>query len=148
MSENYSPFEQAVLRHQRLQTAGVALILVLLIVLGAVLGPRALRATRNVSEAMEKVTELSEDIKTLTRDAETSLARLNGLALEASGSLAGIDEMVSGVSELVETNTQSVTNAIAGIEKVDFEKLNQAIADLAAVVEPLANFFGLFNGNR
>ena len=32
----------------------------------------------------------------------------------------------------------------AGMDTIDFETLNKAIQDLAAVVQPLADFFGRF----
>ena len=53
--------------------------------------------------------------------------------------LAGMDlgAMVQNVDELVVTTRE-------GLGAIDFKMLNQAIEDLADVVEPLAKFFDVF----
>ena len=60
--------------------------------------------------------------------------------------LAGIDltGMVSGVDKLVTTAQQGLTETMGKLGTIDFETLNKAIDDLAAVVEPLAKVSSVF----
>lgn len=44
-------------------------------------------------------------------------------------------------TEGIETALEEVTNALDTINKLDIDTLNQSIADLGAVVEPMAKFF-------
>jgi len=48
------------------------------------------------------------------------------------------------VDTLVTTTQEGLEDTLAEIEKIDFDALNKAIKDLAAVVEPLAKFFSNF----
>ena len=41
-------------------------------------------------------------------------------------------------------NTEAINEAISNFNNVDFEHLNQAIEDLAKVIEPLAKLVGAF----
>ena len=65
---------------------------------------------------------------------------------QTAGQLAQVDYagMVSNVDNLVTTGQQSLEGMMEKLNSVDFEKLNQAIEDLAAVIEPLAKMAKLF----
>ena len=65
---------------------------------------------------------------------------------QTAGQLAQVDYagMVSNVDELVTTGQQSLVGMMEKLNSVDFEKLNQAIEDLAAVIEPLAKMAKVF----
>ncbi|MDO5546611.1 MAG: hypothetical protein Q4F81_12495 [Eubacteriales bacterium] len=52
--------------------------------------------------------------------------------------------MVSNVDGLVTTGQQSLQATMDKLNGVDFDALNQAIKDLAAVIEPLANMTRAF----
>ena len=52
--------------------------------------------------------------------------------------------MVSNVDGLVSTGQQSLEATMEKLNSVDFEALNQAIKDLAAVIEPLAKMTKVF----
>ena len=60
--------------------------------------------------------------------------------------LASVDlgSMVADVDTLVGTGQQSLEQTMEKLDSIDTEKLNQAIDDLSAVVEPLAKFFNVF----
>lgn len=60
--------------------------------------------------------------------------------------LAALDlkTMVSDVDTLVVTGQQSLEQTMEKLNTLDFETLNQAIEDLADVIEPLAKFFNTF----
>ena len=65
---------------------------------------------------------------------------------QTAGQLAQVDYagMVSNVDNLVTTGQQSLEGMMEKLNSVDFEKLNQAIEDLAAVIEPLAKMTKVF----
>lgn len=58
---------------------------------------------------------------------------------------ADLESMVSNVDSFVITGQDSLEKTMEKLNTIDFEALNNAIKDLAAVVEPLANFFGRFS---
>ena len=78
---------------------------------------------------------LMPEVRNLTRQMETVLADLKLV----TNQLAGMDlgDMVRNVDELVVATRD-------GLGAIDFGTLNQAIEDLADVVEPLAKFFNVF----
>lgn len=52
--------------------------------------------------------------------------------------------MIEGVNALVETGQIGLEETVSKLNAIDFEALNQAIEDLAAVIEPMAKFSKLF----
>lgn len=82
------------------------------------------------------VWNLMPEVRNLTGQMETVLTNLELVTAQ----LAGMDlgAMVRNVDSLVVTTQESL-----GV--IDFETLNQAIQDLADVVEPMAKFFNVFN---
>lgn len=74
------------------------------------------------------------------RQALTQTGTVLGYLEQTSSQLAQVDYagMVSGVDSLVSTGQQSLEATMEKLNSVDFEALNQAIKDLAAVIEPLA----------
>lgn len=60
--------------------------------------------------------------------------------------LAAVDfaGMVGGINDLVTTGQTSLEETVAKLNAIDFEALNKAIANLSAVVEPMAKFFKVF----
>ena len=49
------------------------------------------------------------------------------------------------LSAMLSQNSEALASAIAQIEAIDFESLNNAIVDLETTVGPLANFMGRFS---
>jgi len=89
------------------------------------------------------VYSLMPQVQALTTQTEVVLENLT----EVTDQLAGMDlgTMVENVDELVTTSQAGVEQAMEQLNAIDFETLNQAIEDLAAVIEPLANFFNIFH---
>jgi len=89
------------------------------------------------------VYSLMPQVQALTTQTEVVLENLT----EVTDQLAGMDlgTMVENVDELVITSQAGVEQAMEQLNAIDFETLNQAIEDLAAVIEPLANFFNIFH---
>lgn len=59
----------------------------------------------------------------------------------AKADLAG---MAQDISSLVGTAQEGIEEAVDKLNAIDLEALNKAIQDLQAVIEPLADFVGLF----
>lgn len=94
------------------------------------------------SDVMEDIQAASETISEL--DLGPVLVEIKGLLQNVDGLLANVDTLVADVDTLVTTTQEGLEDTLAEIEKIDFDALNKAIKDLAAVVEPLAKFFSNF----
>lgn len=66
---------------------------------------------------------------------------------QTTNQLAEVDlqSMVEDVDSLVRTGQSSLEETMRKLDALDFETLNQAIEDLAAVIEPMAKFANLFS---
>lgn len=66
---------------------------------------------------------------------------------QTSASLAQLDlaHMVTDVDALVVYAQESLAATMEKMDTIDLEKLNQAIRDLAEIIEPLANFVRRFS---
>ena len=86
---------------------------------------------------------LMPQVQELTAQTEVVLTNLT----EVTDQLAGMDlgTMVKNVDELVVTSQAGVEQAMNTLNSIDFDTLNQAIEDLANVIEPLAKFFNIFH---
>ena len=80
------------------------------------------------------------------------LPGLTGTLTEVTTAMHNLNEMTDNLNEMIRS-LDGVTTGLApsleglqevaeGLESVDFQKLNQAISDLQAVVAPLAKLFG------
>ena len=105
----------------------VVLVAVMLIGLWALLP----RATRTLDAAY---TTLDEGT-TLLKQAEEMVD-------QAKGSLREVDSMVGSVNQLIEDNTEDLSEAMDKLNSIDIDKLNKSIEDLNAVIAPLAKLFG------
>lgn len=81
--------------------------------------------------------------------AETVLGNLESVTTELaqadlSSMVDNVDTLVSNVDGLVGTSQTAVEQTMTKINAVDFDALNDAIKDLSAVIEPIANFFSSF----
>ena len=64
-------------------------------------------------------------------------------AFEALNALESVDweGMAASIEEVAETGQESMVSAMEMLETIDLETLNRAIADLQAIIEPLASWF-------
>ena len=81
--------------------------------------------------------------------AESVLSNLESVtselaASDLSGMVTNVDTLVENVDGLVTTSQAGVEQAIAKLNAIDFEALNDAIEDLSDVIEPIAKFFNTF----
>lgn len=123
-------------------------VLVVLIILSAILIPETLTTFGKINKAMadlQTFTEGAQDeldrLDGLVTQTEESLSGLDTLAEKAGESLDGIDDLVGNANQIVVDNSEALDETIAKMNEIDFEKLNQAIDDLAKVVAPLASLF-------
>ena len=68
---------------------------------------------------------------------------------KANNAIDNIDKMsteitdaTSKMNNLIETNSDSLTDAMKKLQNIDFEGLNNAISDLESIVQPLAKLAG------
>ena len=78
-------------------------------------------------------------------DALEGLDGLGDVLAHMGSSLDGMDTLTENANKMVTDNTDAVAEALAKLGGIDFETLNQAIRDLADVVEPLARLTNFFN---
>ena len=95
-----------------------------------------------VLSLIPQVQQIATQIQDLGTRAETVLTNLESVTSE----LAKVDlgSMVSNVDALVTDSQEGVKQALNKIDELDITSLNRAIADLSAVVKPLADFFSRF----
>jgi len=96
-----------------------------------------------VLSVVPQIQQIAGQVQDLGSQAETVLGNLDAVTSE----LAQVDlsSMVSNVDTLVTDSQEGVKQALDKINELDIGSLNQAIADLSAVVKPLADFFGRFS---
>ena len=125
---------------QCILTAAAALCCVGIFVLALTLMPQIQAVTEQMNTVL---TDLEAVTGQLEGEMDTILSNLNTVTDELAR--ANLEGMVADVDSFVTTGQEAVEQATEKLNIIDFETLNQAIGDLADVVEPLAKFFNVFN---
>ena len=125
---------------QCILTAVAALCCVGIFVLVLTLMPQIRAVTAQMNTVL---TDLEAVTGQLEGEMDTILSNLNTVTDELAR--ADLKGMVADVDSFVTTGQEAVEQATEKLNIIDFETLNQAIEDLADVVEPLAKFFNVFN---
>ena len=102
----------------------------------------ALVLTISLSGAVKQILAMAEPLQALATQAETVIANLDTVAQDLAN--ADLGAMVENINSLTADSQLAVTEALSTLDSIDIEVLNQAITDLASVVEPLAKFAKLF----
>ena len=89
-----------------------------------------------VYNVLPQINTVVSQIQTVLRNLETATAQLS--VMDFTG-------MVNNVESLVTTAQESLEQTMGKLNAIDFQTLNKAIEDLSAVIQPLADFFNLFN---
>ncbi len=127
-------YQKKAVRHSRIiSICGIALAVLLLIALVSIV-PKTLAVFDHVQESLSRVDELAADAGTLIRD---STAQINSLVGDAT-------ELIDNANTVIIDNTDAITQTVRKLNAVDFEKLNKAISDLDAAIEPLVSFARMF----
>ena len=89
-------------------------------------------------------------IQAIVTEAETIVTNMEALTTELAKTeftdvVNNINSLVSNVDDLVATSQQGVEETMTKINAIDFDALNDAIDDLANVIEPLAKVVKRFS---
>lgn len=107
--------------------AGMVAGIFLVVAVGAVvLVPKAANLLNEAQEILEDTSEAVGELNQIAADLEE--ADLPGLIRNTQG--------------LISQSSEGVSQSLQKIETLDIDTMNQAIADLASIVEPLAKLFG------
>lgn len=90
-----------------------------------------------------KIRQFLPQLELLASQAELVLTNLEAVTGELQK--LDMDSMVENINSLVITSQTGVEEALGTIKEIKFDTLNQAIEDLAAVVQPMADFVKRFN---
>ena len=99
--------------------------------------------TLSITGAVQEILTITQPLQQMADQAGTVMANLDTVAQDLAD--ADLGSMVENVNTLAADSQTVITEAIKKLDTIDIDTLNQAIADLADVVEPLAKvskFFG------
>ena len=122
---------QKALRYARINAWLTGALLAVVSVAAVLIVPSAVRTLDHAEQTLTQV--------------EEELGRVDALIETADAALVSATTAADTASKLVAENEDTLTEAMEKINAVDFEKLNQAIRDLADIVEPLAKVSNFFN---
>ena len=99
--------------------------------------------------ALVKVHQLLPQVQAITAQMQGLLGNMEQAAsqlaaLDLQGIAENVEALVGNVDMLAINAQDSLKQTMTKLDTIDFETLNKAIQDLAAVVQPLADFFGRF----
>lgn len=99
--------------------------------------------TLSITGAVQEILTITQPLQQMADQAGTVMANLDTVAQDLAD--ADLGSMVENVNTLAADSQTVITEAMKKLDTIDIDTLNQAIADLADVVEPLAKvskFFG------
>ena len=99
--------------------------------------------TLSITGAVQEILTIAQPLQQMADRAGTVMANLDTVAQDLAD--ANLGSMVENVNTLAADSQTVITEAMKKLDTIDIDTLNQAIADLADVVEPLAKvskFFG------
>ena len=110
-----------------------AIIALAVIVLCAVLIPRAVKTLGGIDAATEELNSVAATLN------QVDFVGMSESITELTEQ--GKDTLNTALGD-VETSLDSMQTALDNISKLDVDGLNQSIADLSAIVDPMARLFG------
>ena len=108
---------------QRVSSSALLVLVLALIIIGVNVIPKAVVAIQNVSEVAQVAIDSLHEIDVMVSDV-TNTSR--------------------NVNKVIEDNAVPLSDAVDNMSNVDFEGLNEAIADLKDTIGPMASFFNKF----
>jgi hypothetical protein len=91
------------------------------------------------NDAIVQANDAIVQVNTMLGDIQPAIDNLNKVAQDLAD--ADIDGMLSDVDKLVTSSEKNLGDALKTITEIDIKSLNESIADLNAVVKPLAGMF-------
>lgn len=119
--------------YTRFCAAALAAIFVIVLVSTILVVPNAVRVLDDISEISSRLGDI--DIEALMESADKLLKTLEIAANE-------LEPLIDNINDTLLEAQIEMADALRAIQSIDIETLNQAISDLAAVVEPFARLFG------
>ena len=100
--------------------------------------------------ALVKVNQLLPQIQGITAQMQGVLGNMEQAAgqlaeLDIRGIVENVETLVGNVDMLAVSAQDSLKQTMTKLNTIDFEALNKAIEDLSSVIQPLADFFGMFS---
>ena len=100
--------------------------------------------------ALVKVHQLLPQVQGITAQMQGVLGNMEQAAsqlaaLDLHGIAENVEALVGNVDMLAINAQDSLKQTMTKLDTIDFETLNKAIEDLSAVIQPLADFFGMFS---
>ena len=117
----------------RVCAIALAAILLVSLISAVLVVPKAVRALDELHTVAGRLEAL--DIEALLDDIDRLLETLKPVAKR-------LDPLMGDLGDTVLAAQRDMEEALKAIESIDIETLNKAIADLSAIVEPLARLFG------
>lgn len=133
---------EQVLERIEKQSRRQLLFIKILCVLCALMLLCTLALTLCITGGVKQVLAIAQPLQQLAEQAGTVMTNLDDVAQELAD--ADLGSMVDSVNTLAADSQSAVTEAMEKLETIDIDTLNQAIADLAEVVEPLAKVSKIF----
>ena len=112
---------------------GIALVAVLFCVIALV----------KVNQLLPQVQDITAQMQGVLGNMEQAAGQL--AALDIRGIAENVETLVGNVDMLAVSAQDSLKQTMTKLNTIDFETLNKAIEDLSAVIQPLADFFGMFS---
>ena len=129
-----------------ISAAASVLMLLIVIVCAVILMPKVMHTFEQVDvvfsqvdEVFGQVDEVFGQIDDVYQQLGTVMTDLEGITSELSDSLP---DMLKEMDTLMTTSGEGINEALSKVSAIDIKTLNSAIADLQAIVEPLAKLFG------
>jgi len=126
-------------RMSQISAAACVLMLIVVLACAVVLMPKVLHLFDQVDAITQKVDVVFEEIDTLYDQISVVMKDLESIT---SGLADTLPEMMTNLDTLMETSSEGITEAIDKVSSIDIKTLNNAIADLQAIVEPISKLFG------
>lgn len=123
--------ESKLLRYTRITAWLTGAIFVVLCIAAILLVPRAMHILARAEDALNQIGTLSDTLESTMKTADSALASASSAAETAN--------------RIAADNADAVAEALEKFNSVNFNTLNKAITDLAAIVEPLAKMSNFFN---
>ncbi len=116
----------------RISAVALAAIFSVVLICAALVVPKTVRVLNDVSAVSDRLDDI--ELEEMLDDVNRLLETLGPVADE-------LEPLMDNVNDTVLEAQRDMEAALKAIEAIDIETLNEAISDLAAVVEPLARLF-------
>ncbi len=157
-------------KRQLILTAVIAAVCVLSVIAMLILIPNIKSSSEKLNALSARISSLlPEDGETLIKELETSVKNIetitsqltkqynddmisdlnesveNILTVTTELAEADLNGMVKNINDLASATQIQLGNAMEKLDQIDLDTLNRAIKNLADVIQPLADFFNIFN---